>query len=330
MKKLLTVCLITAVSMSYAQQNPQYSQYLRNQFMINPAAAGVYDFVDITMSGRWQWLGFDDSPRTAYLSGTFVLGQRNKVRYNPAFRTSSGPVKSPEVNTGKLKHALGGQLVTDQYGAFRKTNFSGTYALHLPVSSNFNMSFGAKVGLSNNTFLQEKAVVLNPNDPYSAYAGGDAEYDQFISNQSSKMILDLGAGLYLYSKKMFFGIAADNLSRDFVEFGSGTANFDTQMHFNATAGVKLNVNENLTITPAVLAKYMNPAPPSIEGSVVLEYKEWLWGGLSYRHTDAVVAMVGLNVSNKFKFGYSYDYSISRFNQVSSGGHEIVLGLMLGR
>ena len=74
MKKLLTVCLITAVSMSYAQQNPQYSQYLRNQFMINPAAAGVYDFVDITMSGRWQWLGFDDSPRTAYLSGTFVLG----------------------------------------------------------------------------------------------------------------------------------------------------------------------------------------------------------------------------------------------------------------
>jgi hypothetical protein len=229
------------------------------------------------MSGRWQWLGFDDSPRTAYLSGTFVLGQRNKVRYNPAFRTSSGPVKSPEVNTGKLKHALGGQLVADQYGAFRKTNFSGTYALHLPVSKNFNMSFGAKVGLSNNTFLQEKAVVLNPNDPYSAYAGGDAEYDQFISNQSSKMILDLGA-----------------------------------------------------VTPAVLAKYMNPAPPSIEGSVVLEYKEWLWGGLSYRHADAVVAMVGLNVSNKFKFGYSYDYSISRFNQVSSGGHEIVLGLMLGR
>ena len=330
MKKLLTVTTLLAAQIAFGQQNPQYSQYLRNQYMVNPAAAGVYDFVDITMSGRWQWLGFDDSPRTAYLSGTFVLGQRNKVRYNPAFRTGSGPVKNPEIKTGKLKHALGGQLIADQYGAFRKMNFNATYALHLPLSQNLNLSFGAKAGLSNNTFLQDKAVVLNNTDPYAAYAGGDAEYDSYVANGSSKMILDLGAGLYLYSNKMFFGLAADNLSRDFVEFGSGTANFNTQMHFNATGGVKLKINENLTMMPALLAKFMLPAPPSIEGSVLLEYKEWLWGGVSYRHKDAVVPMVGLNINDKFKFGYSYDYSISRFNQVSSGGHEIVLGLMLGR
>jgi hypothetical protein len=41
-------------------------------------------------------------------------------------------------------------------------------------------------------------------------------------------------------------------------------------------------------------------------------------------------MAGLNINNKFKFGYSYDFSLSRFNNLSSGGHEIVLGLMLGR
>jgi type IX secretion system PorP/SprF family membrane protein len=330
MKKLLTVTLLFFCQYSIGQQNPQYSQYLRNQFMVNPAAAGVYDFLDITIGGRWQWLGFDDSPKTSYLSGTFVLGKRNRVRYNPAFRTGSGPVKNPEIKTGQLKHALGGQLIADQYGAFRRMSFNATYAIHLPISKNINLSFGAKAGLSNHTFLQNKAVVLNTVDPSLSYSGGDKEYDAYVANGSSKMMLDVGTGMYLYSKKMFFGLAADNLTRDLVEFGTGTANFNTQLHFNATYGLKLKINENLMVMPAVLIKLMSPAPISIEGSVLLEYKEWLWSGISYRHNDAIIPMIGLNVSERFKFGYSYDYSISRFNEVSSGGHEIVLGLMLGR
>ena len=61
-----------------------------------------------------------------------------------------------------------------------------------------------------------------------------------------------------------------------------------------------------------------------------EYKEWLWAGVSYRHKDAVVGMVGLNINRMFKFGYSYDFNISRFRSYSAGGHELVLGIMLGR
>lgn len=313
---------------SWGQQVPQYSQYLRNQFMVNPAAAGVYDFVDITMSGRWQWMGVDDAPRTAYLSGASLISKKPRVLYNPSLRSSSGPVRNPEIKTGKLKHAIGGQLLVDQYGAFRRMNVSGTYAIHLPVSKNYNLSFGTRVGLSNNTFLSDKAQVLNVLDPTLGYT--DQTYDQFYANQSSKNILDIGAGFYFYSKNMFLGVSADHLSKDFVEFGSGTANFNTQMHMNATAGFKFPVSDNLTLMPAVLVKYMKPAPLSLEGSLQLEYKEWLWMGVSYRHTDAVVGMVGLNVNNIFKFGYSYDFSISRFNDYSAGGHEIVLGIMLGR
>ncbi len=330
MKKILFAIGILSFGSLYAQQEPQYSQYLRNQFMVNPAAAGVYDFVDVTMSGRWQWMGFGDEPRTAYLSVTSPISRTPRTRYNPALRISEGPVRNPEIKTGKMKHAVGGQLLADQYGAFRKMQVAGTYALHLPVSKTYNLSFGTRVGLSNNSFLQEKAVVLNTTDPSQTYAGGDNTYDQFISNSSSKYILDIGAGLYLYSKKAFFGISADQLTKDFVQFGSGTANFNYQMHFLATAGYKFPLNDNLTLTPALLAKMMSPAPLTIEGSLQLEYKEWLWMGASYRHTDAIVAMVGLNVSDRFKFGYSYDYSLSRMNNFNSGGHEIVLGLMLGR
>ncbi|MEY3238018.1 MAG: hypothetical protein RI883_2119 [Bacteroidota bacterium] len=330
MKKILLILSLVSMSNAFAQQNPQYSQYLRNQYMVNPAAAGVYDFTDITMSGRWQWVGFGDEPRTAYLSGSTLLKKKTKIPYNPAFRVSNGPVRNPEIKTGKLKHAVGGQLIADQYGAFRKMQLSGTYAIHLPISSNYNLSFGTKLGLSNNTFLQEKAIVLNQMDPSAPYSGGDAEYDLFVQNQSSKYIMDLSAGLYLYSKKMFFGIAADNLTKDFAEFGSGSANFNTQMHFNLTGGVKIDLNDNLMLMPAILIKFMQPAPMSIEGSLQLEYKEWLWTAFSYRHKDAIVGMIGMNISERFKLGYSYDFSLSRFNDFSSGGHELVLGLMLGR
>jgi type IX secretion system PorP/SprF family membrane protein len=120
------------------------------------------------------------------------------------------------------------------------------------------------------------------------------------------------------------------LTRDLVEFGSGTANFNPQIHYQVITGYKIKAGENWTITPSILAKYMSPAPISLDANFQAEYKEWLWFGLGYRHTDAVIGMLGMNISNRFKFGYSYDFSLSKFNNFTSGGHELMLGIMLGR
>lgn len=328
MKKLSFIFLLFAGFFAHSQQVPQYSQYQRNQFMVNPAAAGVYDFVDVTLSGRWQWLGVADAPRTSYLAFSVPVKFKPKF-YNPGIRTSSGIVENPEIKTGKLKHTFGGQLLADQYGAFRKMAFSGTYAIHIPMTKKINLSFGVKAGLSNNTFFANQAQVLNVIAPgQNPYV--DATYDNFIQNQSNKYLMDIGAGLYMYSNKFFLGLAAEQLTRDLVEFGQGTANFNPQVHFNLIGGYKIPVGDNLTITPGFLLKYMNPSPVSIDGNIQLEYKKWLWLTVGYRHTDAMLIMAGMNVSERFKIGYSYDYSLSRFNNFSSGGHELTLGLMLGR
>lgn len=329
MHKILILIALGFAGNGFAQQLPQYSQYLRNTFMINPGAAGVYDFIDVTIGGRYQWAGFDNAPKTAYLYGSSPV-PFNKVRYNPSLRTSAGPVRNPEIMTGKLKHAIGAQMVMDEYGAFRRMSFNGVYAIHLPVTKKHNLSFGTKLGISNNSFLQDRAVVLTQMPGYTGAPMTDTEYDTYIANNGNKNFLDIGAGFYFYSKDMFIGISADQLTRDMVAFGSGTANFDPNMHFMLTAGYKFPITENLTLMPALIGKYMTPAPLSIEGSLQLEYKEWLWTAFSYRHTDAVVIMVGGNISERFKFGYSFDYSLSEFNNYTKGGHEIILGLMLGR
>lgn len=306
----------------YAQQMPQYSQYLRNQFMINPGAVGVYDFVDITIGGRLQWVGLSDAPKTTYLSFSSPLNnKKTKIQYNPGVRLSSGIVKNPEIKTGKFRHAIGGQLVADQNGAFRKFQVSGTYAIHIPVTKEFNLSFGTKLGLSNNTFLQDRAVVANSSTII------DNTYIGFTNNQGNVNVMNLGTGFYFYSNKLFFGVAADQLTKNLIKFGSGSANFDPKIHFNITGGLKLPINSILTITPAFLIKYINPISPSIEATTQLEYKEWLWTAISYRHKDALVGMFGMNLSNKFKVGYSYDFSINQFRNYSSGGHELILGIM---
>ncbi|NVK64695.1 MAG: type IX secretion system membrane protein PorP/SprF [Flavobacteriales bacterium] len=327
MKRLLTLAFLGALYSASAQQVPQFSQYLRNQYLVNPAAAGVYDFVDVTVGGRLQWLGFDDAPKTSYLYVSSPLKKQTRASYNPGIRISSGPVRNPEIKTGSFKHALGGQLIADQYGAFRQLRAAVTYALHMPISRDYNLSFGTNVGISNRSFLADRAQTLNM---MTGAAYTDNTYDNFVANSGSQNTLDIGAGLYFYSKNMFVGVSADQLTKDFVKFGNVETTFDPNMHFQGTAGVKFPISKNLTLMPAILAKYTQFAPLSIEGSLQFEYKEWLWMGASFRNEDAIVAMAGLNISERFKFGYSYDFNISRMQSYSAGGHELVLGLMLGR
>ena len=329
MKRVITVALLFTGLTVYGQQMPQFSQYQRNQIMANPAAVGAFDHLDITMGGRYQWLGFNNdvqgnvAPRTAYLYGGTVLS-RTKVRYNPALRISNGPIRTPKVGTGKIKHAVGAQVMIDEYGAFNNLSFGGMYAIHLPLSKDVNMSFGAKVGLSNHSFLQEKAQVL------SDMTGGatDAVYSDFLMNNASRMFMDIGAGMYIYSQDFFFSIGADQLTKDFVSIGSGTSNFNPQMHFQVSGGYKFHLNDDWSLMPSALVKYMSPAPVSWEATLQAEYKEWLWFAMSYRHTDAIIPMLGANLSQRFKIGYSFDYSLSRFNNYTSGGHEIILGFMI--
>ena len=321
----IVLILFVCVGEIEAQQLPQISQYLRNQYMINPGAAWVYDFTDVTLGGRLQWAGLADAPKTSYLAASAPLStftKRGRSRYNPGLRNSSGVAKNPEINTGKLKHAVGLQAIADQFGAFRKINVSGTYAIHIPVLDNYNLSFGTNVGIVSNTFLQDRAVVAD--------ASLDNTYSTFVSNNGNVNTLNVGAGLYFYSNELFFGVAADQLTQDLVTFGSGTANFDTRMHFNVTGGYKFHIGEDYSITPAFLMKYILPVNPTIEGSVQFEYKEWIWAAVSYRHKDALVGMVGMNLSNRFKIGYSFDYTLSDINYYTSSGHELILGIMLGR
>ena len=63
-----------------------------------------------------------------------------------------------------------------------------------------------------------------------------------------------------------------------------------------------------------------------EISVQAEYDEFVWLGASYRgfgadNQDAVIALGGIQLLDKFKIGVGYDFTTSALKQVSNGSFE---------
>ncbi|HYG51278.1 MAG TPA: type IX secretion system membrane protein PorP/SprF [Flavobacteriales bacterium] len=300
-----------------SQQLTQLSQYHMNHFVVNPAAMGLNDQLDLNLSFRQQWVGFDNAPQTYYFSGHALLGGAQGPKYNPSLRTSHrGPVKAPTVKTGKLKHSVGGNVMMDKYGPFQRLNFNGAYAIHVPLSKSMNLSCGIGIGGANLTFDQSKVTMLNPNDAtYSSFLGTGGTQQKFLA--------DLNTGLYLYSQYLFVGYSTSQVLQQKMNFGDVT-NAKLKTHHYIIGGYRIDINEDWCLIPNTLVKFMQPAPVAMDFNLRANYLDKFYMGVSYRHKDAVVGFAGLQY-NGFKLGYSYDYTISTLRKHNSGGHEVVVG-----
>ncbi len=328
-RALFIACIWMATgSPVMAQQSPQYSQYVRNQYMVNPGAAGAEDYMSLTLGGRMQWTGFENAPKTSYLYFASPVNKFSKGRmkrtYGKLLRNNKR-VRHPTMRINSSSHAFGAQLLADQYGPFRTFRLAGTYAYHLSLSRDYRLSLGVNLGLSSRSFLQDKAQVLSvmTNTGFT-----DATYATYTSNQSEQYTMDLEAGLYFYGKGIFAGFSANQLTGDLVKFGNRMTSYDPKIHYFLTGGYRFSINNSMKLTTAALFKYLPPAPLSMEATVQLDFHDQFWCGLSYRHKDAVVAMFGCVISEKVRIGYSFDLSISKMIRYNSGGHEVVIGLML--
>jgi len=325
MKKIfLSVGLFCGSLTVYAQQQfTQISQYVRNPMLINPAAAGISDNLEINLGFRNQWTGFSNLPRTFYLNGSKALVKQPAQPYMPMTIRVSGSDDTPiQHNTGgdrTFRHAVGGVAMVDTYGSFLTNHFSGVYAGHLPVGEKMYLSVGAQVGVSNTRF-NENLKFYEPNDP---------TYTDILADGANSFYLDAGLGGMLYSDRFFIGYSAKQLLQNKIYDTINPAGNKRNVNHFLSAGYTIKAGDNLTFTPSVLAKFMSPLPFVIDFNLIAEYKGMFWGGLSYRHVDAAAIMVGLNYQ-MFRFGYSYDYSVSGLNSYNSGSHEVLLGVSIGK
>lgn len=316
------------LTLVYGQQLPQYTQFQKNPYLINPAATGANEMFNLSLGGRMQWVGLSNAPSTSYI---YLSTPANKFRNAFMKRTfgkvrrNNKSVRHPKMRISNVIQGFGGQLLVDQFGAFRTMKFAGSYAVHIPINRTYKLSFGTNAGLSSHTFLSDKAQVLSA---LTATGVNDAVYNSQVIT-GSQYVMDIDAGMYFYGNGFYAGLAVMNLTRDLVKFGNLNTNFSPVMHLYGSVGYRFVANNRLDVTPGLLFKYVKGAPVSVELNTLFDYNDVLWFGATYRHLDAVGVLVGTTINKKFRIGYSYDLSISRLIGYNSGGHELVLSYVFG-
>ncbi len=87
---ILTIVFVFSIT-GKSQQRPHYTQYILNQYIINPAISGIENYTDIKMSVRDQWVGLNGAPQTGYFTIHAPLGKKD-------YRTSSTSYEIPGQN----------------------------------------------------------------------------------------------------------------------------------------------------------------------------------------------------------------------------------------
>lgn len=312
-----------------AQQKPVYTQYILNNYIINPAITGIENYTDVKISHRQQWSGIEGAPVTTYFSIQGPIGKKdyrtNATSFDVPGENPRGRSYVEEYTAAEAHHGLGGIVISDKTGYLSRWSVYATYAFHKGLNSRTTLSAGFLAGISSVSMDASKIEwgSLDPNDPAIGYNTGDI----------SKVKPELGAGVWLYGADYFAGVSVLNIipgKANFVKDPKYGSSFVP--HLITTAGYKTFLTEDISFLPSVMIQYVKPFPLQVYINAKAQYRDQFWLGSSYRFGDQLggfAAMAGINVSNTFNVGYSYDISASQLRNYSRNTHEFIVGFLIG-
>jgi type IX secretion system PorP/SprF family membrane protein len=276
-----------------AQQDPQFTQYMFNNLYITPAAAGIDGITRFTALHRSQWMGYQSSFGDGGAPTSQIL-------------TFSTPIY-------KLKSGFGAYVMHDQLGPQNNLEVQAMYAYHLGIRDNAKLSFGLKLGLFSQGI----------NGTYYRYIqNGD---NLIIDGKESQVRPDVGVGAMLRSEKFYVGIGVNHLTEAQFDFGLDETRGALQKHINFTAGYFYDVNFDLQVHPSILVK-SDFNEFSFDVGVIATLRNTMWGGLSFRQSEAATVLLGYSFlkDKSLKFGYSIDVVIKDREAKENFSHELML------
>ena len=289
MKKnyILALLLLTGIFEMQAQQDPQYTQYMYNMGIINPAYAGSKEALSLGALYRKQWVNIQGAPNTITFFGHSPVGK----------------------NVG-----LGLSAISDEIGPVNEQNLYGDFSYTLDLGGQRRLAMGLKAGATFHKvdlFSQVYNYVPSPNDP------------AFAEN-TNNTFLNIGTGFFYYTNKYYFAVSIPNLLKSKHLDVNGRSFGSEREHYFITGGYVFDVNKNLKIKPFALAKTAFNAPTSWDASLNALLYDRLELGATYRLEDSMGAMVNFTINPNLRIGYAYDYILSDLNVTTSSSHEIIL------
>jgi type IX secretion system PorP/SprF family membrane protein len=258
-----------------------------NMNVINPAYAGSKENLSIGMLYRKQWVGIEDAPTTATLSGHTPVGK----------------------NVG-----MGLSVIKDNIGPVEENNIYGDFSYTLNLGGEHKLAFGIKAGLTLHKvglYSDIYSTLPDPNDPA-------------FSQDTNNSYFNLGTGFFYYTNKYYLALSVPNMMKskhlDFNgrEFGSEVS------HYFLTGGYVFDVTENIKFKPFFMVKSAFEAPASIDLSTNFLFNQKFEAGVTYRLQDSFGAMFNYAISPNVKLGYAYDHIVSDLNVTTPSSHELIL------
>ena len=238
MKKLLYIStLVFGFSFaSFAQQIPQYSQYMLNDYILNPAMTGQHDYWEVKSNNRLQWIGITDAPRTFILS-------------------AHGPFR-------KHNMGMGGSVFADITGPTSRIGFYLSYAYHLKLSKSLKLGMGLSMGLLQYRIDGTKVTLADNGDPV------------FPQRMMTVYTADATFGVNLKHKNFNFGISLPQIIGNDLKFLENQEETRSSLarHYMAMGGYTFRIKD-FGIMPNLLVKYVHPAPPQFDAGVKFDWRD---------------------------------------------------------
>lgn len=291
---LIVWTVVLSTSKAHAQQDSQYTNYMYNTQVINPAYAGSREQLSALLLYRNQWVGIDGAPET------FSFGIHKAMERAPRL-------------------GIGLNFYKDAIGPADESNITADVSYSIPLNrAGAILAFGIKGGAN---FLNIDYNKLNLRHQ------GDVPFQYNVNNRLSPTI---GAGLFLHdNNKWYVGLSVPNLLETTHYDDIKVSNVTEKMHVFATAGYVFDLSDTTKFKPAIMAKMVSGAPLALDGSANFLFNEKFTLGLAYRWDAAVSALAAFQVSDGVLIGYSYDYGLQELANYNSGSHEVFLRFELG-
>ena len=303
---ILATALIAVMSVWDAKaQDPHFSQYYANPLYLNPAMAGAPICPRMILNYRNQWPG---------ISGQYVT-------YNASY----------DQHVDALSGGIGVLVNVDRAGegTLSTTMASGIYSYKLDLNRKLSLKAGIQA-----TFLQKnldwtKLTFPDQIDPRHGFVFNTNEV--YPEDGLTKTVADFATGLVLYSERFFAGVSAHHLTTPNEGFISYS---ELPLKWTGHAGAIISIEgdnsrkrtvEETSISPNIMFQKQGQFEQFNYGCYLNKYPFVVgtWFRQSLDNPDAVIVLLGF-VQPSFKFGYSYDLTVSKLTNASGGAHEFSL------
>ncbi len=280
------------------QQDPQYSQYMFNQLVINPAYAGSKEALSSVIDLRKQWIAMPGAPQT----GTFGI---------------HGPMAFKSLG-------IGGHIIAEAIGPSQWTGAYTDFAYRFRLGKG-KLSLGIAAGVVNYNLNLSASDYKDPGETYPS------------QNMGPKTKFDATAGFYYYTSSFYMGGSITHLTNPNLYYGSmvnaptlthkgdtSTINFNLAPHVFLYMGKSWLINDNLVINPSIMYRAVGMIQ-NIDFNCNFLIKQRVWAGLSLRSGYGMVYLIQYMINDQFRVGYSFDQGFNRIGIYGKSSQEIMLG-----